>query len=178
MTQLKKAFVLAGLALAASSMGAEAHPGHFGASGLVSGFAHPFSGFDHIIAMVAVGFLAARLGGRAVWSVPATFVALMAMGGVWAILGLPMMCVEGGILLSMFVLPMVAVVRWKTPTATAMALVGVFAVFHGYAHGLDMRADASGFEFGIGFVVATALLHVAGLAAGFVAARARTVLAA
>ena len=174
MTQLKKVLVLAGLVLAATSVGAEAHPGHLGAHGFLAGLAHPLSGFDHIIAMVAVGFLAARLGGRALWAVPATFVTLMAMAGVWAIMGLPMIFVEGGIFLSMFVLPAVAVVRWKTPVALAMALVGLFAVFHGYAHGLEMPADASGFEFGAGFVMATTLLHTAGLAFGIIATRART----
>jgi urease accessory protein len=178
MTQFKRVLVLAGFVLAATSVGAEAHPGHLGAQGFIAGLAHPFSGFDHIIAMVAVGFLAARLGGHALWAVPATFVALMAMGGLWAISGLPMVFVETGIFASMIVLPAVALLRWKTPVAMAMALVGFFAVFHGYAHGLEMPADVSGFEFGAGFVVATALLHIAGLAAGMVAARAKVALSA
>lgn len=178
MTQFKKVILSAGIALAATTVGAEAHPGHLGAHGFLAGFTHPFSGFDHIIAMVAVGIFAARLGGRAIWAVPATFVALMAMGGVWAIFGLPMVFVEGGIFLSMFVLPAIAFLRWKTPVALAMGLVGFFAVFHGYAHGLEMPIDASGFEFGTGFVLATAILHIIGLAGGLVVARARTALTA
>jgi urease accessory protein len=162
MTHFKKILVLAGAALAATSVGAEAHPGHL-AHGFVAGLAHPFTGFDHMLAMVAVGFLAARLGGRAVLAVPATFLALMAMGGVWAISGLPMVFVEGGIFASMLVLPAVALLNWKTPFAVAMALVGFFAVFHGFAHGLEMPASASGVEYGLGFAVATAVLHGAGL---------------
>jgi urease accessory protein len=170
MTQLKKVLVLAGLVLAATSVGAEAHPGHLAAHGFAAGLAHPFSGVDHIIAMVAVGFLAARMGGRALWAVPATFIALMAMGGLWAISGLPMVFVETGIFASMLVLPAVALLKWKTPLAFAMALVGFFAVFHGFAHGLEMPANVSGFEFGAGFVLATAVLHLAGMLAGRVQA--------
>ena len=174
MTRFTKVLISAGLALAATPMAAEAHPGHLGAHGFLAGLTHPFSGFDHIVAMVAVGIFAARLGGRAIWAVPATFVALMAMGGVWAIFGLPMVFVEGGIFLSMFVLPAIAFLRWKTPIALAIGLVGFFAVFHGYAHGLEMPTDASGFEFGEGFVLATAILHIIGLASGLVIAPART----
>jgi urease accessory protein len=165
MTKFKNVFVFAGLILAATTVGAEAHPGHM-AHGFAAGFVHPFTGIDHMFAMVAVGFLAARLGGKAVWAVPATFMALMAMGGVWAISGLPLLFVETGIFASMLILPAVAVLRWKTSLGFAIALVGFFAVFHGYAHGLEMPANVSGFEFGAGFIVASALLHTAGLALG------------
>ncbi len=166
MTNLISRSALVILAMSAMTVGAEAHPGHLGAHGLLAGFVHPFTGFDHMLAMVAVGVLAARLGGRSLWAVPASFVALMVMGTVWAVAGLPLMFVETGILLSMVVLPAVALLRWKTPMAAALGLVGFFAVFHGYAHGLEMPSNVSGFEYAAGFVAATAFLHGVGLALG------------
>jgi urease accessory protein len=166
MTQMKRTLVLVGAALAAMSVGAEAHPGHLAASGLAAGFIHPFTGFDHVIAMVAVGILAARLGGRALWAVPLSFVGVMIAGGASAKAGLPVPFVEGAILISLFVLPAVAFLRWNISAALASALVGFFALFHGYAHGLEMPTSASGFDYGLGFVMATGLLHMTGIALG------------
>jgi urease accessory protein len=142
-----------------------AHPGH-GADGLVHGFAHPFGGFDHLVAMIAVGLYAWQLGGRALWLVPATFVAVMAAAGALGIAGVPLPGVEIGIAASVIVLGAIVALRVKMPVAIAAALVGVFAVFHGHAHGTEMPLDASGVAFAAGFLAATALLHVAGIALG------------
>jgi urease accessory protein len=142
-----------------------AHPGH-DAHGLVQGFAHPFGGFDHLVAMIAVGLYAWQLGGRALWLVPATFVAVMAATGALGIAGVPLPGVEIGIAASVIVLGAIVTLRVKMPVAIAAALVGVFAVFHGHAHGTEMPLDASGVAFAAGFLAATALLHVAGIALG------------
>jgi urease accessory protein len=157
--------LLAALAFALIPPAALAHPGH-DAQGLVQGFAHPFGGFDHLVAMVAVGLYAWQLGGRALWLVPATFVAVMAAAGALGIAGVPLPGVEIGIAASVIVLGAIVALRVKMPVAIAAALVGVFAVFHGHAHGTEMPLDASGVAFAAGFLSATALLHVAGIALG------------
>jgi urease accessory protein len=156
---------LLALAFALLPTAAFAHPGH-DAHGLVQGFAHPFGGFDHLIAMIAVGLYAWQLGGRALWLVPATFVAVMAAAGTLGIAGMPLPGVEIGIAASVVVLAAIVILRVKMPVAIAAALVGVFAVFHGHAHGTEMPLDASGVAFAAGFLAATALLHVAGIALG------------
>ncbi|WP_246519810.1 HupE/UreJ family protein [Ancylobacter lacus] len=145
-----------------------AHPGHGEAAGLVHGFLHPVSGIDHVLAMVAVGLFAAHLGGRALWAVPASFVVLMAAGGALGMAGLALPHVELGIAASVIALGAAVAlrsVRW--PLAAAMAMVGAFAVFHGFAHGAEMPESASGLAYGAGFMAATALLHAAGIAFGF-----------
>ncbi len=152
---------------------AEAHPDGSHAIGLVHGFMHPLTGWDHIVAMVAVGFFAATLGGRAVWAVPSTFVVMMAAGGAWGMAAMPLPFVEIGIMTSVVVLAGVALLRWNASLYSAMALCGFFAVFHGYAHGAEMPTEAAGLTYAVGFMVATALLHVAGLAVGMFAARRR-----
>jgi urease accessory protein len=142
-----------------------AHPGHDGAS-LVSGFMHPLGGLDHIMAMVAVGLLAARLGGRALWLVPASFVAAMAVAGVAAMAGMGLPYVEAGITVSVVVLGAIVAFRVAMPVAFAMGLVAFFAVFHGYAHGVEMPAAISGLAYGVGFIAATTMLHGIGLGLG------------
>jgi urease accessory protein len=116
--------------------------------------------------MVTVGIFAWQLGGRALWLVPAAFVLAMAAGGALAMLGIPVPLVELGIALSVIVLGAVVALGVKAPLAIAMGLVGLFAIFHGHAHGTEMPLDASGGAYGAGFVLATALLHVAGIALG------------
>lgn len=150
---------------------AQAHPDSGQAIGFSHGFIHPLGGWDHIVAMVAVGFFAATLGGRAVWAVPTTFVVMMTVGGAWGMAAMPLPFVEIGILASVVVLTGVAVLRWNASLYSAMALCGFFAVFHGYAHGAEMPTEASGLTYALGFVLATSLLHVAGLAVGMFAAR-------
>ncbi|HEX3538237.1 MAG TPA: HupE/UreJ family protein [Stellaceae bacterium] len=145
---------------------AQAHTGVGDTGGFVHGFAHPISGIDHVLAMVAVGLLAAQLGGRALWMVPASFVSMMVVGGVLGVIGIGLPFVEIGIGLSVVVLGLAIAVGLHLPTVAAMALVGFFAVFHGHAHGAEMPETASGFAYGVGFILATAALHAAGIGLG------------
>ncbi len=144
-------------------MAAMAHTGAGAAGGFAHGFWHPITGLDHVLAMVLVGVLAWQLGGRALWLVPATFVLVMAVGGVAAIAGMALPLVEVGIALSVVVLGAAVAFGIRAPVAVAMGIAGLFAIFHGHAHGAEMPADASGLAYGIGFMAATALLHLAGL---------------
>jgi urease accessory protein len=141
-------------------------PGHGDAAGFTHGFMHPLGGLDHVLAMVAVGLYAALLGGRALWLVPATFVTVMALGGAAGLAGYALPYAELGIALSVVVLGVAVALRVSLPTLAATALVGVFAVFHGHAHGAEMPQYLSGYEYAAGFLAATALLHGAGIAAG------------
>jgi urease accessory protein len=163
---IRNKFILAGLSLSAFTGVAEAHTGVGSTIGFTHGFLHPLSGIDHMLAMVAVGLFAARLGGRALWLVPSTFVAMMAVGGILGINAIPVPFVEIGIALSVLVLGAAVALDFSLPTAAAMALVGVFAIFHGHAHGAEMPETASGLTYGIGFMLATALLHVVGIGLG------------
>jgi urease accessory protein len=159
------------LALAILPTAAFAHAGSGDASGFTHGFMHPMGGFDHILAMIAVGILAARLGGRALWLVPLSFITMMIVGGIAGASGVNLPFVELGISGSILVLGFVAALGRQLPTAVAMTLVGFFGIFHGHAHGTEMPVDAQGFAYGAGFVLATALLHASGLALGIAADR-------
>lgn len=173
---------MAALAAALLPTAALAHTGVGAAGGFAHGFWHPIGGLDHVLAMVAVGAVAARLGGRALWIVPIAFVAMMAVGGFAGVEGVALPFVETGIALSVVVLGLAVALGWKLPVAAASALAGLFAVFHGHAHGAEMPADASGLGYAAGFMLATASLHVAGiglgLAIGRVGARSTLVLQA
>ena len=147
-----------------------AHPGH-DAGGFAHGVMHPLGGLDHVLAMVAVGLYAALLGGRALWLVPATFVGVMAIGGALGAAGYPLPYTEIGIALSVIVLGLAVALRASLPTLAAMALVGLFAIFHGHAHGAEMPADAAAVSYATGFMLSTALLHGAGIAIGLAAGR-------
>jgi urease accessory protein len=142
-----------------------AHTGHGDTSGLLHGFMHPIGGLDHVLAMVAVGIFAFVLGGRALFLVPLSFVAMMAAGFGLGITGVDVPFVEFGIALSSIVIGGAAALGRPMPVAAAMSLVGVFAVFHGHAHGAEMPVGALGFEYALGFMAATALLHAVGIAA-------------
>ena len=133
-----------------------AHPGIGDAHGFVAGFAYPLGGLDHILAMVTVGIFAWQLGGRALWLVPATFMLAMAAGGALGMAGVPVPFAEVGIAASVIVLGAVVAFARKAPVAIAVGLVGVFAVFHGHAHGTEMPLDASGGTYAAGFLLATA----------------------
>ena len=157
---------IAALAVALAPAIASAHTGIGATTGFLHGFWHPIGGIDHVLAMVAVGLFAAQLGGRALWAVPATFVAIMAAGGTLGMAGVALPAVEVGIALSVLVLGLVVLAGRRWPLGLAMALVAVFAVFHGHAHGSEMPVDASGLSYGLGFMLATALLHLAGIGLG------------
>ena len=157
--------------LALSPTLALAHTGVGDTHGFVHGFAHPIGGLDHVLAMVAVGLFAAHLGGRALVLVPASFVLSMGAGGALGMAGIKLPFVEIAIALSAVVLGAAVALRVSAPTLVAMALVGFFAVFHGYAHGAEMPAAMSGLAYGAGFMLATALLHAAGIAIGLLIGR-------
>ena len=157
-------FLAALVSLATPSL---AHPGHLAAQGALHGFMHPLSGVDHLMVMVAVGLFAIQLGGRALYAVPATFMVVMALGGALAVSGVALPFVEIAIALSVLVMGAAVAFGARMNTALAMALVGTFALFHGHAHGSEMPLDASGLAYGLGFMSATAMLHVAGIALAY-----------
>ena len=142
-----------------------AHTGHGDTAGILHGFMHPIGGLDHVLAMIAVGVFAFVLGGRALFMVPLSFVALMAAGFGLGVAGVNVPFVELGIALSSIVIGGAAALGRPMPVAAAMSLVGVFAVFHGHAHGAEMPVGALGLEYAAGFILATAGLHLAGIAA-------------
>lgn len=162
-----------GLAMALSLLptAALAHPGHGAAFGFGHGFGHPMTGLDHVLAMVMVGVFAFQLGGRALLALPLTFVGVMALGGALGMLGVTVPFVELGIALSVVALGAVVALNIKAPVAVATAVVGLFAVFHGYAHGAEMPESTGGLAYAAGFMMATALLHAAGLGLGFAIGR-------
>jgi urease accessory protein len=160
---------LAALLLAPSL--AFAHTGVGDTLGFVHGFSHPLSGLDHVLAMVMVGLLAFQLGGRAVWIVPTTFVVVMAAGGALGAMGVAIPFVEIGIALSVMVFGAIIALGIQAPVAVTAGVVGLFAVFHGHAHGAEMPAAAGGISYAAGFMIATATLHAAGLATGYSIAR-------
>ncbi len=142
-----------------------AHTGLGDAHGLVHGFMHPLGGLDHVLAMVAVGVFAAVLGGRALVLVPLAFVGMMAAGFVAGTSGIDLPFVELGIALSSVVIGGAAALGRRMPVAAAMSLVGLFAIFHGHAHGAEMPAGAAGLTYALGFVAATVVLHATGILA-------------
>lgn len=156
---------LLALGLVALPTAALAHTGQGDTAGFTAGIVHPLSGLDHVLAMVAVGVFAFVLGGRALWLVPLSFVGMMMVGFGLGVSGLTLPFAELAIALSSIVIGGVAALGRRMPVIAAMALVGGFAVFHGWAHGAEMPTDASGLTYALGFVAATALLHVAGIAA-------------
>ncbi|MCC9625977.1 HupE/UreJ family protein [Thalassospira sp. MA62] len=160
---MKRVFILASAILMAAASPALAHTGVGSVSGFGAGFGHPIGGLDHILAMVAVGILAGQMGGKSLWLVPAAFVGMMIVGGVLGMTGIPVPFVEVGIVGSIVVLGAVIAFGRQMPVGLAMALVGVLAIFHGHAHGTEMPVSATGLEYGLGFAIATALLHAAGI---------------
>jgi urease accessory protein len=149
-----------------------AHTGVGETSGFMHGFSHPISGLDHILAMVMVGVFAWQLGGRALWLVPTSFVLMMAVGGALGVFGIDVPFVEVGIALSVIVLGLGVALGVKTPVVAAMVVVGLFAIFHGHAHGAEMPEDAGGGAYAAGFMIGTALLHIAGIGIGFLIGKA------
>ena len=134
--------------------------------GLVSGLKHPISGLDHVVAMVAVGIWGAFIGGRAMWLLPVVFPVVMAFGGGLGVLGVPFPGVETGIALSAIALGAMVALAARPPLWVAAVIVGFFAIFHGYAHGAELPKSANALTYAIGFVVATGLLHLCGIAIG------------
>lgn len=145
-----------------------AHPQKGEAVGLLTGFRHPISGFDHVLAMVAVGLWGAQLGSPGIWLLPVAFPMVMAFGGMLGLMGVPVPGVEYGIALSAILLGAVVLFEYRPPLGVAAALVGFFAIFHGHAHGTELPPGQSALLYSIGFVVATGCLHALGIGIGTV----------
>lgn len=159
------------LAAVVTAETAWAHTAGGPGEGLRAGFLHPLFGSDHIAAMVAVGLWGALLGNPALWLLPVAFPLVMAAGGVVAIAGVPIPGIKPGIALSAVVLGMMIAFAVRPPLWIALALVGTFAVFHGYAHGAELPPGGDAVTYSLGFVVATGLLHLCGIAIGALADR-------
>ncbi len=148
-----------------------AHTGGSDLPGFGRGFLHPLTGLDHTLAMFTIGLIACRLGGRALWLVPLIFVICTAFGGILTVSGTQLFAVEPVIALSVVGLGLMVALKIKPPLLVTLAVAGLFAIFHGHAHMTEMPATASGFAYGIGFLIATAGLHSAGIGVGLAADR-------
>lgn len=160
------AYTVGAVLLAPAAALAHAEAG--AASGFLTGLFHPMSGLDHVLAMVAVGLWGAQLGSPAIWQLPVAFPLMMAVGGFLGLVGLRLPGVEVGIALSAVLLGVMVLLEARPPLAAAIALVGFFAIFHGHAHGTELPPGQSGLTYSIGFVIATGLLHVVGIAIGLI----------
>lgn len=149
----------------ASTAGAHESSGH--SSGFVSGFLHPIFGWDHVAAMVAVGLWGAFLGRPALWILPIVFPLVMAFGGALGVMGVPVPAVETGIAGSAVVLGAMIALAVRPPLWVAAVIVGLFAIFHGHAHGTELPGAANPLTYSIGFVLSTGLLHLCGIAFGW-----------
>lgn len=156
-----------GLGLLLGAGSAAAHEaGSLPYGSFMGGLVHPVLGFDHFLAMVSVGVLSAQMGGRAIWTVPTTFVTVMAIGGLLGLIDIGLTAIELGIAFSVLVLGIAIAAEKKIPVLLAMAFVGAFAIFHGYAHGAEMPSIARPVLYASGFLTGTAGLHITGLLIG------------
>jgi|TARA_B100001094_G_scaffold220327_1_gene214381 urease accessory protein len=146
--------------------GGQAHVEAGGAGSVVAGFLHPVTGIDHVVAMVAVGLWGAVLGPPAIWLLPVAFPMVMAFGGLLGLLAVPLPGVETGIALSALVLGVLVMFQTRLPLVLTFLLVGLFALFHGFAHGVELPEGGDALLFSLSFVVATGLLHLVGIALG------------
>jgi urease accessory protein len=137
--------------------------------GFLSGASHPVLGYDHLLAMISVGVLSAQMGGKAIWSVPLTFVMVMVVGGLLGMVGVPLISVELGIAVSVIVLGIALAAEKKLPALLAMLCVGFFAVFHGHAHGTEMPSMVQPLLYVLGFITGTATIHLTGVVIGLAA---------
>jgi urease accessory protein len=162
--RIVRSSLLAAPALALATP-AVAHVGGGLAGGLAAGAAHPLGGFDHLLAMVAVGIWAAQLGGRASFGLPLAFLGAMALGGGLGLLAIGAAPVELAIVGSVAVLGLAIAFGGRVPGLLAGAVVALFGLAHGHAHGLELAAGANALTYAAGFLAATAVLHAAGLLA-------------
>lgn len=165
----KRSLITLAITLAAT-LPAFAHLDPIEHGSLAAGFSHPLFGLDHVLAMVAVGLWAAQQGGRAIWVVPGAFVGTMALGFAAAVAGLPLPFVEPVILASVIFIGIAIALALPIPTGAVAALVGFFAFFHGHAHGGEL-GEAGAWQFALGFVLATGLLHAVGISSGLLLSR-------
>ncbi len=155
---ISSAFVL----LALPSV-AQAHVGIGSTTGFFDGFVHPVSGLDHICAMLGVGLWAAQRGGRAAWMIPLVFVSVMMVGGALGMAHVFIPFVEPAINISVLIVGLLVTAAVRMPLAASACLVGLFALFHGHAHGMEMPATAAGIAYGVGFVATTVSLLACGI---------------
>ncbi|RVC63883.1 HupE/UreJ family protein [Mesorhizobium sp.] len=160
-----KRTTLTAVMLLAAALPAYAHVGVGTTSSFTAGFMHPLSGLDHMTAMVAVGLWAALKGGKAIWAWPLAFVGVMLAGGALGMLHVPVPFVEPGILASVVALGQLVALAVDLPVSAGVAIIGLFALFHGHAHGTEVPENAGGLEYIAGFAAATAVLHATGIAA-------------
>ena len=162
------------LLFAAAATTASAHPLHGSAASFTTGLAHPLGGWDHLLAMLAIGLWSAQLGRRAVWCVPATFVFILALAaGAGHLIG-AIPALDQGAAASVLALGLLVGTATRVPVASGMALAALFAVFHGFAHGAELPAGGSFPAYGAGFILTSVALHLAGLGLGLGAARLST----
>ena len=145
---------------------AQAHSSKNLAGGFMAGFVHPFTGVDHLLAMVSVGLWGAFLGRPLIAALPVIFPAVMALGALLAMIGVPQPPIELGIALSVLVLGVAIAAAWRAPVWLACTIVAVFAVFHGFAHGTEIPSLADPIAYSTGFMLATGSLHLAGIGLG------------
>lgn len=145
-----------------------AHDSGGEAEGLAAGFLHPVSGFDHVLAMVAVGLWGAQLRSPAVWVLPIVFPLVMAAGGFLGLVGIPLPGVEIGIAVSAIVLGILVAIEARFPLWVAGIIVAIFAIFHGYAHGAELPEGGNAALYSVGFVISTGLLHGIGILIGLI----------
>lgn len=138
------------------------------AGGLISGFSHPYTGLDHVVAMIAVGIWGTQLKQPAIWLLPVTFPVVMAFGAMLGIIGLPLPGIEIGIALSAIVLGVMVALEVTPPLWVAGVIVAFFAIFHGYAHGAELPGSVQPLAYGVGFVVGTGILHATGISIGLI----------
>lgn len=139
-----------------ASTGAQAH------TGVEAGWLHPLSGVDHLLAMIAIGAWSCQMGGRAIWIVPSAFVSFMMLGGLLGFEQVDLPGVEIGIVLSVILLGLAIALEKTFAVAIAAIGVGIFGVFHGYAHGYEMPVMDNKLAYSAGFLSTTAALHVVG----------------
>ncbi|TPL77386.1 HupE/UreJ family protein [Mesorhizobium sp. B2-3-15] len=161
-----KRLCLSAILLVAAAMPAYAHVGIGTTSSAMAGFTHPLSGLDHMTVMLAVGLWAALKGGKAIWVWPAAFVGVMLGGAALGTAHVPLPFVEPGILASVVALGLLVALAVDLPVSAGVAIIGLFALLHGHAHGTDVPENAGGLEYMAGFAVATVLLHAIGIAVG------------
>ena len=131
--------------------------------GFLSGYVHPLLGWDHVAAMVAVGIWGAFLGRRAIWVLPIVFPFIMVIGGILGMLGVPVPFIVPGIALSSIIIGLAIAFKWQAPLSIASIIVGLFAIYHGYAHGQNLPAASNPIAFAFGFVLGSGTLHLIGI---------------
>lgn len=171
MRQITRRLAAAIFAMLASSLALAHETASLPFGSFIGGLTHPVLGPDHFLAMVSVGILSAQIGGRAIWTIPATFVAVMAFGGTLGMIDIGLTAIEAGIACSVLALGIAIALDRRLPISIAMSAVGFFAIFHGYAHGAEMPTVARPVAYAAGFMSGTAALHILGLLTGDISQR-------